>query len=442
MDIERIVGKAVTLGASEAEVYFIRSSETILELSKVVEASKSVTLSSLGIRVVVGKSIATVGTQNLSDEGVEKALESALSIARVTPPDPKWVSVNRKVSLSHVSGLFDRDTAEATSEDLSPVATDLLGSVKEGCKDAEPVRGAVATRSVEITYMNTYGGPITRSETLSNLYVYAKVSEGGRTGTYNEYDVRRSLRELKAREVGIEAGVKAREFVNAGRLPNGDYELILLNRVTASILFTMLAPSISALNVQQGRSPLAGRLGEALMSEDLTVVDLGASDNVLGSKQFDDEGHPTSNLAIVEKGVLKTYLYDTYTALREGRESTGNAARTYTSGPLPQPHHLHLKPGKVPLDDIIHETKNGVLVMITIGEWLSNSVSGHLNATITHAYTIRDGELFKPVKDAVISSNIYELLKSKLEVVGNDIRYNYGVSTPSLKFSNVRVAGK
>ncbi len=442
MDVERIIRKAVTLGASEAEVYFTRSSESILELSKVVEASKSVTLSSLGVRVVVGKSTAAVGTQDLSDEGVEKALESALSIARVTPPDTKWVSVNRRVSSSHVDGLFDRDTAEATSEDLLPVATELLESVKEGYKYAEPVRGAVATRFIEITYMNTYGGPITRFETLSSLYIYVKVDEGGRTGTYNEYDVRRSLRELKAREVGIEAGAKAREFVNAGQILNGDYELILLNRVAASILFIMLAPAISALNVQQGRSPLAGRLDEALMSEDLTVVDLGASDNVLGSKQFDDEGHQTNNLVVFEKGVLKTYLYDTYTALREGRESTGNAARTYTSGPFPQPHHLHLKSGKTSLDNIIRETKDGVLVMITIGEWLSNPVSGHLNATITHAYTIRNGELFKPVKDAVISSNIYELLKSKLEVVGNDVRHNYGVSTPSLKFSNVRVAGK
>lgn len=441
MDLEKIVKRAIDLGVSEVEVYLARASETSLTLSDVIEASKFIKLSSLGIRVVINRSVAIVGTQDLSNESVEKSLNSAISMARVSSPDPNWISINKNVSQTRVDNLFDRDTAHATPEDLREVATELLESVRDGYRGARPVRGAVSARFVEVTYMNCYGGPITRAETVSSLYVYARVDEGGKTGTYSEHDVQRSFKKLRARYVGFEAGSKAREFLNAEELPSGTYELILLNRVASSILPVMIAPAVSALNVQQGRSPLAGKLGEELVSRHVSMVDLGASPEVLGSKPFDDEGHPTRNTVIFEEGVLRTYLYDTYTALKEGKESTGNASRTFSTAPAPQPHHLRLIPGEAQLDELISETKEGVLVMDTIGEWLSNPVSGHLNATITHAYLVREGKLIKPVKGAVITANIYELLKHHVEAVGRDLRVDYGVSTPSLKFSKVKIAG-
>ncbi len=441
MDLEKIIKRAISLGVSEVEVYLARVSETTLTLSDVIEASKSTKLSSLGLRVTINKSVAVVGTQDLSNEGIEKTLNSAISIARVSSPDPGWVSMNKNVSQTQLGNLFDKDTAYATPEDLGQVATELLDSVREGYRNARPVRGAVSARSVEITYMNCYGGPLTRTETTSSLYVYARVDEGGKTGTYSEHDVQRSFKKLKARVVGFEAGSKAREFLDAGGLPSGTYELILLNRVVSSILPVMIAPAISALNVQQGRSPLSGKLGEELVSEFVSIVDLGTSPEALGSKPFDDEGHPTRDTVIFEKGVLKTYLYDTYTALKEGKKSTGNASRTFSTVPTPQPHHLRLMPREALLDELIGETKKGILVMDTIGEWLSNPVSGHLNATITHAYLIREGRIIKPIKGAVITANIYELLKHRIEAVGKDLRIEYGVSAPSLKFREVKIAG-
>lgn len=440
MDLEKIIKRAINLGASEVEVYLSKASETSLALTDVIEGSKYVRLSSLSVRVVVNKSIAIASTQDLSSEGIEKTLNSAISIAKVSPPDPNWVSMNKKISRTNVNNLFDKDTAHATPEDIKQVAMELLDSVKDGYKNARPVRGAVSARSIEITYMNCYGGPLTRSETLSSLYIYARVDEGGKTGTYSEHDVKRSYKELRARDVGFEAGSRAREFLDVESLSSGTYELILLNRVVSSVLSVMITPAISALNVQQGRSPLSGKLGEELVSEHISIADLGASSEALGSKPFDDEGYPTRNTPVFEKGILKTYLYDTYTAFKENKESTGNALRTFSTAPVPQPHHLRLMPGKALLDELISETKEGILVMDTIGEWLSNPVSGHLNATITHAYLVCEGKLIKPVKGAVITSNIYELLKRDVEV-GGDLRIEYGVSAPSLKFKKVKIAG-
>lgn len=440
MDVEKAVGKAVELGASEAEAFLLNTVETSLTLAGEVEASKSIRLKSFGIRVAVGKSTAIVGTQDVSDTGIETAVRSAVSVARVSPPDLRWVRMNEKISMRDVGETFDKATAEATPEDLLPIAKELLDAVKEGCREAKPVRGFLTSRAVEGVYANTYGGPVTRRETLAFLYIDARVDEAGGVGTYSDYSIARSYRKLEAGKTGVEAGSRAREFVKAGSIPNGKYEVITLNRVSDSLLPVMLSPAVSALNVQEGRSPLAGKMGLEVMSDKVTVEDLGASVNTLGSKPFDDEGFPTRNLTIVSKGVLNTFVYDTYTANREGRESTGNASRGYSMAPRPSPHHLHLKPGEATFEEIVRETRNGVLVMSTIGEWMSNPVSGHLNATITHAYMVENGEMVRPVKNGVISGNFYEMFKDGLETVGSDTRHDYGVSAPSLKLRNVTVA--
>jgi len=161
------------------------------------------------------------------------------------------------------------------------------------------------------------------------------------------------------------------------------------------------------------------------------------------TRPFDDEGHSTRITPIIEKGTLKNYLYDTYTALKENVRSTGNAQRYYYwMSPLPSPSNLILKPGKASLEEMIQETKNGIFVENTIGEWLSNPVSGNLNATVTHGYIIKNGELTEPIKGIVISGSFYELLKSGIETVGNDPRNSMQCYSPTVKLTQLTIAGK
>ncbi|PUA32369.1 MAG: hypothetical protein B7O98_06845 [Zestosphaera tikiterensis] len=442
MDLEKILNKLLSLGASEAELYLVKSREVSLDLTQVISKARTSEVTSLGIRVAIGKSVATVGTQDLSEKGVEEALSKAIAIAKTTPPDEHWVSFNKEIGFKPLNGVYDKGTAEASAEDLVGVAEELLNSVKEGFKEAIPVRGAVTTSTHEVIYLSSYDGPLKRAETAAGLYIMAKVEEAGKVGTYGERDVKRSFKDLEPRKVGVEVGSRAKDFVDATSLETGDYDVILHNDVVIAILPVMLGPAVSALNIQQGRSPLIGKKNVKILSDLITVVDGGADSSLLGSKEFDDEGCATNNTVIVDKGVLKTYLYDSYTAYREGVKSTGNAVRTYSASPTPQPNHLHLRPGDSSLEEMIKESRKGLLVMSTIGEWLSNSISGHLNATITHAYVIKEGEVVGTVKNGVISGNFYELLNVKLAMVGKDLRILYRASAPSLMMREVRVAGK
>ena len=161
------------------------------------------------------------------------------------------------------------------------------------------------------------------------------------------------------------------------------------------------------------------------------------------TRPFDDEGHPTQKTTVIENGILKNYLYDSYTALKDNVEPTGNAFRgQYWMPPQPQPTNLMLKPGNTRPEEMIQETKRGIFIDETIGEWLSNPVSGNLNATITHGYLIENGELTKPIKGVVISGNFYEILKNRVELIGNDLRNNMQNYSPTVKLSEITIAGK
>ena len=168
--------------------------------------------------------------------------------------------------------------------------------------------------------------------------------------------------------------------------------------------------------------------------------DNGVLPGGLGSREFDDEGIPTRVNTVIERGILKTFLYDTYTAYKEGKESTGNALRSYWSAPTPAPNNLILKVGDCSFDELISDVKEGIYIVTTIGEWLSNPVSGQLNATVTHGYLIKNGELTQPIGGFSISSNFYELIRSKVELLGKDLE-NYGSSySPPVKVSEIIVA--
>ncbi len=441
IDIEKIYRMALDLGAPEAEIYYSISREVSLNFSEDIDRAETVVSSSLGIRVAFGRRVAVVGTQDLSPEGVENTLRSAISIARVVPEDPSWRGFNERLGASS-AWFADKFTANAAPEDLVDIAVSAITGVKSASQLTKPVRGSCRASYQYVEIINPYGGPIGREETDSWIYIYAKASGDVGGGTYGDYHSARSIRDLRAYDLGVRVASTAKSFIGAKAAENGEYDLILTPRIFASFIGTMLSPAISALSVQRGRSPLAGKIGSRIAVEDLTIFDEGFDPRYLGARAFDDEGHPTTRNIIIERGVLRSYVYDSYTAKIDGRSSTGNAWRSYSSAPSPSPNHLSIQPGSSGLEEMIRSAKKGIYVLSTIGEWLSNPVSGNLNATITNAYLIENGEIVSPVKGGVISANFYEMLVSRIYMVGKEVEHRERISSPPVLVKAIRVAGK
>jgi PmbA protein len=226
-------------------------------------------------------------------------------------------------------------------------------------------------------------------------------------------------------------------------MPGGKTDIIFRNQIFANLLGIFIGPTISAEWVQKGRSPLAGKIGSIIASEGVSIVDDGTLQGGWGTCPFDDEGCPIQRTPIVERGVLRNFIYDTYTAMKAGVVSSGNAQRAgYWVKPQPSPNNLLFAEGKDNPEEMIKDTRTGIYVDTTIGEWLSNPVSGNLNATITHGYRIENGELGEPIKGVVVSGNFFELLKTGVGSIGTDLKNSGENYSPTVKLVGLTVAGE
>lgn len=196
---------------------------------------------------------------------------------------------------------------------------------------------------------------------------------------------------------------------------------------------------MSAESVQKRRSPWADKIGSKIASDDLTLTDEGLMAGGIGTREFDDEGVPQRRVWLIEEGVLKGYLYDTFTANKDHVESTGNASRSYGHAPRPEPNNVVLASGTTCLDEIIEDTKHGLYLEELIGLWLSNPVSGYLSATAANAMLIEAGELTRPVKGVLISGNFFEILKGGIDVIGKDVDHAGSSYSPTVRVDAMSV---
>lgn len=203
-----------------------------------------------------------------------------------------------------------------------------------------------------------------------------------------------------------------------------------------------LMEGVNGKNVFTGISPLAGRVGEALFDESLTLVDDGTLDGRFGSAPCDDEGVPHRRNVLVERGVLRGFLYDLKTAAQSGVESTGNGSRGLFNPPAPSPTNLLLEPGETPLADIISGIETGLLVEDVLGLGQGNIISGAFSNPLSLAFKIENGEIVGRVKNLSIAGNIYDLLR-EVAAVSRETQWVYGsLCLPYILLPDMRVVAK
>lgn len=440
---ELAISKALKLKATEAEAFVQRTNSVKVEFADQIESFKTTESVGMGLRVALGKKTAMYSTSLLNKETVEEAADKAINMARVAPEDPHWKHLNEKFGKTAVEGYYDKAIEKMEYHEIVDRLSSSTRLIGEYDKRVKPTRGILTFSSSKISITNSCDESSERMETNIVIQVTAKAVESGMESTGSEHQEARHWNEIEFEELAVGAADKAVRFLKAKPIPSGKTDVILRNQIFANLLGIFLGYPISADWVQKGRSPLAGKLGADMASDNITVIDDGTLKNGWATRPFDDEGYPSQRTAIVEKGVLKNFIYDTYTAFKAKTESTGNAQRSgYWVKPQPLPSNLMLKKGETHPDEIVRETKNGIYVDTTIGEWLSNPVSGNLNATITHGYLVKNGELKEPVKGVVVSGNFYELLRKGVGSIGKDLANSAEVYSPTVKLVEVTVAGE
>ena len=193
----------------------------------------------------------------------------------------------------------------------------------------------------------------------------------------------------------------------------------------------------SADNVQRGRSMLADKLGENMLSSSLSVFDDGTYEKGMNSSRCDGEGTPTQRTCLVDHGIINSFIYDLYTASKGNSASTGNAGRSYASTPSISTSNIIIDfEDYVKLDTV----KNGIWVTDVLGAHTANPISGDFSVEVNNAFIIENGELVAPVKKGMLSGNIFEVL-SDVEALSNSVKQKGSVILPRLLAHNLRVIG-
>ncbi len=440
---EVAVKKALSMGATEAEAYLQKAKITRVEFAEAIESLKTVESMGIGLRVALGKKVAIYSTSMLNENEINEAVAKAVKIARVAPEDHYWKHMNKKFGKGSAEGYYDNRLETLDYDEIVETLASAVDAMKGYDKRVKPTRGILTISISNISIANSYNENSERSETGVTVWMTTKAEEAGMKSTGNEHQEAKFWKEINFENLAVKAAERAIKFLKAKPISSGKMSTIIRNKIFANILGVILSGPINADWVQKGRSPLSNKLGTQTASENINVVDDGIMRRGWHTKPFDDEGHPTQRTPIIEKGIIKNYLYNTYTALKENVESTGNAQRLrYWMNPQPSPSNLILKSGQASTEEMIHETKRGIYVEETIGEWLSNPISGNLNATVTHGYLVKDSELAEPVKGVVISGNFYEILKDGIEIIGNDLRNSMQNYSPTVKLAQMTIAGE
>jgi PmbA protein len=436
------VREALKLGVSEVEAIAVWRRPLTVDIARgevnVVRSGEGL---ALGVRVTIGRRVAVGGGSVRTLGDVKPIVETVVRIARASREDPNWRGLPERISASSARSPYD-----ARLEDL-----DVGGLVREMLE----VSRSSSRRGLEVTGLQLYSAISERAISNTSLdvleerstrvsgYVEVKAVESGVQSICREYHMGYSLGEFRFEDLVERASQRALRGLRTVSVEPGRYTVVLSPKVTASFVNAILSPAVTADNVQRGRSPLAGKLNSVVLGEDVTITDDPTREGLYSTTSFDDEGVATRAKTIIRRGVLEAFLYDTYTARIEGRESTGNAVRPgVTVAPRPAPISLIMEGGSESLDSLLSSVRRGLVVYETIGEWLSNPVSGHLNATVTYGELIEDGEFKGVVRGVVVSGNFYNLFKDNIEGLSRELDNVYNVYTPAVMLRDVTVSSK
>ncbi|MGC9515330.1 TldD/PmbA family protein [Methanocrinis sp.] len=433
----RLLALAERAGAEEAEVFgsVAKAVDVDLRRDQVEMASESRDRG-LGLRAVVEGAVGFSATSDLSK--LAGVAESAVRAARARGPDDKWRSLPYPERPGRPEGVYDPAIAEMGPDECLDLAATLLFGVGS-VSGADPVSGGLSAVSGSELLINSNGVELDERWTVFTAYLetLAKGEDGAVATGYDFVNSRAAHSDLA--DLGWSAGDLARRSVGGIRGESGKAQVLLGPIAFAEILESAFAPSIFGDNIQKGRSTLAGRIGETVAEEMIRIVDDGLLGGGMATSSFDGEGVASQRTTVVEGGVLRAFLYDSYTAGKEEAEmkSTGNADRPGYNG-IPRIGTSNLIASSTAPRDVLAETKRGYLVTGVIGAHTANSVSGDFSVEARNVFLVEDGALVRPIRSLMLAGNVFDLLGSM--EAGTDPRMVGSMVVPTVK-AEMKVVG-
>jgi PmbA protein len=439
-----ILAAAQRGGAAEAEAFFVHGAElTVKAFDAQVESLTSAESQGVGVRVFRDSRMGFAFSSDLGEEGLRRVVAEALDACRYNEPDENN-GLPEPAGAPDMPELVAADFDARSVEDRVAMALELDALAAR--KNAAVTRTAGSVYSDErgrVELYNTRGVASAFEATVAFAYVEAIAERDEEMQSGFSFTYGRSAAALDLDACATEAADRAARLLGATQV-SGRTTAVLFEPWAAAELVATLASSISAEAVQKGRSLLAGRLGEQVAASCLTLVDDGRYREGLAARPWDAEGVPTQRTVVIDQGVLRSYLHNTYTARRDGStRSTGNASRgSYKATPELAPSNLVLLPGSESAEELMRRMGDGVLITDVHGLHTVNPVTGEFSLGI-NGFLVQGGERGAPVREMTVAGTVLGLLQA-VEAVGSDLRFMVGgafVGAPSLLVRELPLSG-
>ena len=432
------------------EVFAARGIENDIEVfNGKIETLSFSDSTGIGIRIFKDHSIGYAYTAVLDENAIEDAIGKAIANSAITKKDPlNYLPTEKdykyKIDKSNSSQLFDDNFLKYTIDQKISMIIELESLTKRADKRITGISDAMYNDGIsEVCILNSNGFSGSYNSTIAMVYINAISRDGEDISTGDYFGIARDPAKIDLEEIAVNAARRSVSILGGKKIKSGKMDIILDPMVAAQFM-GVIASVLNADSVQKGKSLFKDKIGKKIFKIDIDIFDDGTLPKGLASKPFDGEGVIKGKTALFEGGVLKTFLYDTYTARKDKTLSTGNASRSsYRSTPSVGVSNFYISPGEHDRLDMIKLIDKGFYIMDIIGLGSgTNPISGQISVG-AKGLMIEKGSLTHPIKEVTIATDILSFL-SGFKMLGNDLKFvpsgGY-MGSPSVMIENIAISG-
>ncbi|MBW8749570.1 MAG: TldD/PmbA family protein [Acidobacteria bacterium] len=444
---QQVVERALQAGATDAEAVVYEGDEfsTSVRLGQVETLQESGSRA-VGLRVFIGQRTANTSSSDLSETSIRRLVEGAVGLAKITSEDPfaGLPEPDEFGSLPGDLGLYFDDVYSLPVEQRIEMARRCEAAAMAADTRIQNSSGAefdAATSRKIVVNSRGFSGEYRRSYCGFSVSPIAQDTTGTMQRDY-WYSSARHIGGLESpEEVGKEAARRALRRLGARRVPTQKAPVVFSPEIARSLMANIF-DAANGDAIYRHASFFAGQLGEQVAGENVTIVDDGTLvfNGVagFGTSPFDGEGLPTRRTVIVENGVLKSYVLNSYTGRKLGLRSTGNASRGLAGTPGIGAGNFFLQPGSITPQQLIGDVKSGLYVTETMGFGV-NLVTGDYSQGASGLW-IENGELAYPVEEITIAGNLRDMYRN-IVAIGNDLNFRSSSASPTIRIEGITIAG-
>lgn len=442
-----VLAKALKAGATDAEAVVYEGDEfsAMVRLGQ-VETLKESGSRAVGLRVFIGQRVASTSSSDFSDESVARLVEGAIALAKITSEDP-FAGLPEAGEFGKLDGdlklYFDDVNAMPPAERIEIARRTEAAAMGYDTRIQNSGGGDFETATAHKILMNSRGfvGEFRKSYCGFSASPIAVDEKGGMQRNYWFSNARTVTKLESPEEIGHEAARRTLRRLGARQVKTQKAPVVFSAEIAKGIIGNIFEAA-NGDAIYRHATFFADMLGERVAGENITVVDDGTLvfDGIggFGTAPFDAEGLPTRRTVLVENGVLKNYVMNTYTARKLGMKSTGSASRGLAGNPGIGAHNFYLEPGTMTPEQIIGEVKSGLYVTEVMGFGV-NLVTGDYSQGASGMW-IENGEIAYPVEEITIAGNLKDMYRN-ISAIGNDLVFRGAAAAPTLRVEGMMIAG-